>query len=82
MAYLYLQLQIGVTILNTLSSYKWVLGKAVEMSYHIRSELNVDICCTSKLQVTMADFLLLLLQMKTLEILPYFLESKKRDNLQ
>lgn len=73
----YLQLQIGVAILNTLSSEKWVLGKAVEMSHHMRSELDVDICCTPRLQVFMADFFLLFLQAKTLEILPYFLGGKK-----
>lgn len=76
MACLYLQLQIGVTILNTLSSEKWVLGKAVEMSHHIRSELDVDIYCTHKLQDTMADFFLLFLQMKPLEILPFWGKTK------
>lgn len=59
MACLHLQLQFGVTILSTLSSQKWVLGKVVEMSHHIRNELDVDICCTPKLQVTVADFFLL-----------------------
>lgn len=37
------------------------------------SHKGVDICCIPKLQVTMADVFFLFLQMKTLEIFPYFL---------
>lgn len=53
------------------------LAKLWKMSHHMRSELDVDICCTPRLQVFMADFFLLFLQAKTLEILPYFLGGKK-----